>query len=74
MSKTSRAFKETNTQIVTLTQAGMHKTSQNIATSKLEQLTKRPRITEVCHIGHFWLSYGRSAMSGSPMGWSEGSR
>ena len=30
-------------------------------------------VTEVCHFGHFWLSYGRSAMSGSPMGRSEGS-
>ena len=30
-------------------------------------------ITEVCHFGHFWLSCGRSAMSGSPMGRSEGS-
>ena len=29
------------------------------------------RVTEVCHFGHFWLSYGRSAMSGSPMGRSE---
>ena len=24
----------------------------------------RDEITEVCHFGHFWLSYGRSAMSG----------
>ena len=30
-------------------------------------------LTEVCHFGHFWLSYGRSAMSESPMGRSEGS-
>ena len=30
-------------------------------------------VTEVCHFGHFWLSYGRCAMSGSPMGRSEGS-
>ena len=28
-------------------------------------------VTEVCHFGHFWLSYGRSAMSGSPMGQSK---
>ena len=28
-------------------------------------------ITEVCHFGHFWLSYGRCATSGSPMGRSE---
>ena len=25
-------------------------------------------LTEVCHFGHFWLSYGRCAMSGSPLG------
>ena len=25
-------------------------------------------VTEVCHFGHFWLSYGRCAMSGSPLG------
>ena len=30
-------------------------------------------VTEVCHFGHFWMSYGRSAISGSPMGRSEGS-
>ena len=28
-------------------------------------------LTEVCNFGHFWLSYGRCAMSGSPMGRSE---
>ena len=26
------------------------------------------RVTEVWHLGHFWLSYGRCAMSGSPLG------
>ena len=25
-------------------------------------------VTEVCHLGHFWLSCGRCAMSGSPIG------
>ena len=25
-------------------------------------------ITEVCHLGHCWLSYGRCVMSGSPTG------
>ena len=25
-------------------------------------------VTEVCHLGHFWLSYGRCAMSGSLIG------
>ena len=25
-------------------------------------------VTEVCHLGHFWLSYGRCVMSGSPNG------
>ena len=25
-------------------------------------------VTEVCYLGHFWLSYGRCAMSGSPIG------
>ena len=29
-------------------------------------------LTEVWHIAHFWVSYGRCAMPGSPMGWSEG--
>ena len=25
-------------------------------------------ITEVCHFGHFWLSYGRCVVPGSPVG------
>ena len=29
-------------------------------------------VTEVWHIAHFWVSYGRCAMPGLPMGWSEG--
>ena len=29
-------------------------------------------LTEVWHIAHFWVSYGRCAMFGLPMGWSEG--
>ena len=29
-------------------------------------------LTEVSHIAHFWVSYGRCTMPGSPMGWSEG--
>ena len=28
--------------------------------------------TEVWDITHFWVSYGRCAKPGSPMGWSEG--
>ena len=28
-------------------------------------------VTEVWHMAHFWLSYGRCTMPGSPMGWSE---
>ena len=28
-------------------------------------------VTKVCHFGHFWLSYGSCATSGSPMGRSE---
>ena len=28
-------------------------------------------LTKVWHIAHFWVSYGRCAMPGSPMGWSE---
>ena len=28
-------------------------------------------ITEVWHMAHFWVSYGRCTMPGSPMGWSE---
>ena len=31
-------------------------------------VTSTTRVTEVCHLGHFWLSYGRCAMSGSPTG------
>ena len=30
-------------------------------------------ITEVWHMAHFWVSYGRCTMPGSPMGRSEGS-
>ena len=29
-------------------------------------------VTEVWHIAHFWVSYGRCTMPGLPMGWSEG--
>ena len=29
-------------------------------------------VTEVWHIAHFWVSYGRCAMPGLPMGQSEG--
>ena len=25
-------------------------------------------VTEVCHFGHFWLSYGTCSMSGLPLG------
>ena len=30
-------------------------------------------LTEVLHMAHFWVSYGRCTMPGSPMGRSEGS-
>ena len=30
------------------------------------------RLTEVWHMAHFWVSYGRCTMPGSPMGRSEG--
>ena len=30
-------------------------------------------VTEVWHMAHFWVSYGRCTMPGSPMGRSEGS-
>ena len=29
-------------------------------------------LTEVWHIAHFWVSYGRCAMTALPMGWSAG--
>ena len=29
-------------------------------------------LTEVRHMAHFWMSYGRCTMPGSPMGRSEG--
>ena len=29
-------------------------------------------LTEVWHMAHFWVSYGRRTMPGSPMGRSEG--
>ena len=32
-----------------------------------------PLVTEVWHMSHFWVSYGRCTMPGSPMGRSEGS-
>ena len=34
--------------------------------------TKSRKVTEVWHMAHFWLSYGRCTMPGSPMGRSEG--
>ena len=30
------------------------------------------RLTEFLHMAHFWMSYGRCTMPGSPMGRSEG--
>ena len=30
------------------------------------------KLTEVCHLGHFWLSYGRCVISGSPIGFLVG--
>ena len=29
-------------------------------------------LTEFCHMAHFWMSYGRCTIPGSPMGRSEG--
>ena len=29
-------------------------------------------VTEFCHMAHFWMSYGRCTIPGSPMGRSEG--
>ena len=29
-------------------------------------------VTEVWHMAHFWVSYGRCTMPGPIMGWSEG--
>ena len=29
-------------------------------------------LTEFWHMAHFWMSYGRCTIPGSPMGWSEG--
>ena len=29
-------------------------------------------LTEVWHIAHFWMSYGKCVTPGLPMGWSEG--
>ena len=31
-------------------------------------LVMSTEVTEVCHFGQFWMSYGRCAMSGSPLG------
>ena len=33
---------------------------------------KLKHVTEVWHMAHFWVSYGRCTMPGSPMGRSEG--
>ena len=30
------------------------------------------QVAEVWHMAHFWVSYGRCTMHGSPMGRSEG--
>ena len=38
-----------------------------------EDLYKLRPLTEVWHMAHFWVSYGRCAMPGSPTGRSEGS-
>ena len=42
-----------------------YEASLTTATTTMQQLT------EVWHIAHFWVSYGRCAMPGLPMGWSE---
>ena len=42
------------------------------APAKIEGIPDEPEpedgVTEVCHIAHFWESYGRCAMHFSPMG------
>ena len=30
------------------------------------------KVTEFCHMAHFWMSYGRCTIPESPMGRSEG--
>ena len=39
----------------------------------LMMMTPHRIITKVWHMAHFWVSYGRCTMPGSPMGRSEGS-
>ena len=40
---------------------------------RIRTQTKEMMLTEVWHMAHFWVSYGRCTMPGSPMGRSEGS-
>ena len=37
-----------------------------------EEKEEQSEVTEVWHMAHFWVSYGRCTMPGSPMGRSEG--
>ena len=43
-----------------------------LSTQKCEVAIFLCLITEVWHIAHFWVSYGRCTMPGSPIGRSEG--
>ena len=52
-----------------------HDMKSALVNDKLENHAsqKYSSITEVWHMAHFWVSYGRCTMPGSPMGRSEGS-
>ena len=39
---------------------------------EIAEYTSLKDVTEVWHMAHFWVSYGRCTMPGSPMGRSEG--
>ena len=53
----------------------LHTTFHQFMSWKLNEITTSSLhpLTEVWHMAHFWVSYGRCTMPGSPMGRSEGS-
>ena len=58
--------------IQSLTFTDSHKREMVFLCTELYRTPKSHILTEVWHMAHFWVSYGRCTMPGSPMGRSEG--
>ena len=50
----------------------VHDNNHEDGLDKVPDVDDESIVAEVWHFAHFWVSYGRCAMPGLPMGWSEG--